>query len=228
MSEWMVRLIGPERDLRLLAESLQDADCRVIVEAHHSYLCSCDFKRLSEAGAIKRIAEEIVRRANRAALLRYDGFCHVKTGAVLCVQADGSRGVTVFPPTALTCMETHAPEAVGACAVNPRPNLRRDMGVLQQEPALDEALGYLQSEPNAYGYYKAFEAICKAAGGEHELWKRGWATRAEIERLNDSPQAKRHHVPRRRPKDPMTLPEMRAVLLRLARRLVQCVSTGKP
>jgi hypothetical protein len=228
MSEWMVRLIGPERDLRLLAESLQDADCRVIAEADGSYLRTCDFRSLAEVGAIKRIAEEIISRANRAAVLRYGDFCHVKTGAVLCVQADGSRSVTIFPPTALSWMEAYAPQAVGACAAKPKPNLRRDMDVLQQEPALDEALGYLESEPNEYGYYKAFEAIRNAAGGEHKLWKRGWATREEVESLRDSPQPKRHHDPRGMPKNPITLPTMRAVLLRVARRLAEWVSAGRP
>jgi hypothetical protein len=228
MPEWMVRLVGADEALRFLARTLSGPEHRVTEEDDGKfYLRSRRFADLDKAEAVKRVADKVVEQVNRAAFLWRAGYQDAKTAEVVRVDPDGSRSVAIIaigvPAEARS--DAHPGTLV---PVGPGRPLCPDVALLEQEPSLAAAIDYIRNEPNWTGYYKAFEAICKAAGGEHELWRRGWATREEVESLNDSPQPKRHHKPRRVPRDPMTLPEAKQLLLRLARKLIEWVSAGRP
>lgn len=96
MPEWMVRLVGAERDLRFLATTLREADCRVTEKDGQFHLRSSRFEALAGAGEVKTAADEMIKLANLAALLRFERYGSVLTGEVVGLQPDGSRHVAVF------------------------------------------------------------------------------------------------------------------------------------
>jgi hypothetical protein len=83
MPEWMVQLLGPERDLRFLDTTLRNADCRVAEDHGEFYLRASCFAALAGAGEVKTAADEMIERANLAALLRVNRYWSVRTAGVL-------------------------------------------------------------------------------------------------------------------------------------------------
>jgi hypothetical protein len=233
MPEWMVRLVGAERDLRRLARALRSGEHRITEEEGGFYLRSLRFEALADDGEVIDAADEIIEQANLLAPYVAPGVGAVRTGIqVISVSTDGSRresrfGIRVAPVMDVSWASDVVLPGSGTAA-EAHTDLSVDLADLMAEPHLLHGLRYLRDEPDWTGYYKAFEAIWKAAGGKDRLWQRGWATREEVDSLNDSPQTKRHHVPRRMPRNPMTLAQARTVLVRLARKLVEWVSAGRP
>lgn len=105
--------------------------------------------------------------------------------------------------------------------------LSADMALLQHQPALAEALRYLREEPDWPGYYKAFEAVRDAAGGERGLRQRGWAAKPAVTDFTRSAQPGRHHRYEHAPPNPMTKAEGRAFVLGLLRRWIDWERAGR-
>jgi hypothetical protein len=222
MPEWLVRVTGKERDLRFLATTLREADCRVTEKDGEFHLRSSHFEALADAGEVKTAADEMIERANLVAPLRFEGYRDVLPGEVVGLEPDGSRHVTVFAKAGAVLMAARA-TAFGSVTVvgshtKPEPlDLTRDMSLLERQPALRMALSYMRDEPNWYGYYKADEAIRDAVGGDRGLIRNGWITKKGLSRFTHSAQPERHHdCPG--PADKMTEAEGRSFVLRLLRR----------
>lgn len=91
------------------------------------------------------------------------------------------------------------------------------MSLLERQNDLVKALSYMRGEPNWYGYYKAYEAVRDAVGGDRGLIRKRWATKPALRRFTHSAQPDRHHdCPG--PADPMTEAEGRSFVLRLLER----------
>jgi hypothetical protein len=216
MPEWIVRLVGAERDLRFLATTLRNPDCRVTEEDGEFHLRSSGFAALSDAGGVKTAADEMIKGANLAALIRFERYGGVLPGEVVGLEPDGSRHVSVFLEAGAVAIAGMAPTVVGS-QHTPPPDLSRDMALLKRKPALADALSYLHDEPNWHGCWKAFEAVRKAAGGNRGLKRRGWTAEKPLSRFTHSAQPERHHdCPG--PADQMTEAEGRLFVHRLLER----------
>ena len=83
---------------------------------------------------------------------------------------------------------------IGGSAETLRPEgLELLFRVLTTSPKIERAAHYALHEPNWYGYYKVFEAICEHVGGYRCLECRGWFNSSEIRRFTWSAQPFRHH-----------------------------------
>ena len=83
MSEWLVRLVGRERDLRCFATTVPDP-WRVTEEEGNFYLRSSRFEKLGDAGEVKRVADEFVDWADLHALVRFVGFTRASAPPRCC------------------------------------------------------------------------------------------------------------------------------------------------
>lgn len=174
MPEWLVRLAGEERDLRLLATELRDPWC-VDEGDGRFHLRSCLLDTLDEAEEVRCVVDEFIDRANLLGPLYSERYGGIRSAEVLRLNSDGSREVTAFLSGVWFEEQTVAesPDAGSA-------TLSVDMALLQHQPALAEALRYLREEPDWPGYYKAFKAVRDAAGGERGLRQRGWAAKPAV------------------------------------------------
>jgi hypothetical protein len=231
MPEWIVRLVGAERDLRFLATTLREADCRVTKKDGEFHLRSSRFEALADAGEVKTAADEMIERANLAAVIRFERYGGVLPGEVVGLEPDGSRHVTVFLKAGALLMAAPA-TAFGSVTVvgsqtKPEPlDLTRDMSLLQRRPLLLKALKHVRDEPGWPGYWKAVEALGEQVGGLHRIPELGWASEDEVDRFRKTAHHHRHHR-KPAPLNPMTETEGRSFVLRLLLRCLDWELSGR-
>jgi hypothetical protein len=219
MPEWTVRVTGNERDLRFLATTLRNADCRVVEEDGEFRLRSSRFETLVEIGEVKAAADEMIKMADLVASVWCDGYRRVFIDRIMRLAQDGSRqgaefrrlkvSFTVVPSTSLT--------NVGSVE-EPR-DLNQDISLLKRRPLLLKAIRYVDGEPGWPGYWKAVEALGEQVGGVDQIAKLGWATEDEVARFRKTAHHHRHHRSPA-PADPMTQDAGRSFVRRLLQRCV--------
>ena len=204
---------------RFLARELCD-HWRVTEEDGKFYLRSSRFEGLSDAGEVKRLAEEFVDWSDLRALVRFEGYQGVHTAEIVGLNPNGSRHETIV--FAVGHVQAGPATASGVMAVvgspaEPRPDLTRDTSILKQRRSLAKALRYVREEPNWYGYWKATEALGEEIGGLKNIVSHRWTTEDLYKRFEGTVHHHRHH---RKPAPPnqMSENEVRLFLLGLLRR----------
>jgi hypothetical protein len=225
MPKWLVRLSGPERELRLLSHVMRGQGRRITENRGEFYLWSQQFDALGGAATVKDLADEMITRASLAVLLLWCRSLRIKSADVIEQDQDRSLHVTTFVATGTLQLQGFPVEVTGGR--QPEHDFSRVEAVIERCPSLAKAVAYLQDEPNRPGYYKAYEAIRDANGGDRGLKKKGWVTRRQLSRFTWSAQTDRHHD-EPGPPDPMTETECRAFVISLMWKWLDCELAGQP
>jgi hypothetical protein len=224
---WRVQLAGDPRDLESLAAEPTSAEWSIQRDGEQFMLTSISFDLMADSSTIWSLADDLVARIDRAAMLRMSSFGGIRVAALRQRRDnDGSRiDISVRDFLALSVRETAEVrvgfDAIGKAptklAMPPCPGLPDLVALQQANSGFCDALSYVKHDDDWPGYYKAFEALRAAVGGETRIQHLGWASRKQISRFKQSAQPDRHHG-RRPPSNPMSRSEGRAFLLDLLRK----------
>jgi hypothetical protein len=225
MTEWLVRLKGHEFDLEELCDHFTSADRNVKKEEDgYYYLRSSDFDQMSEPDAVSERAQDLMERINGAAkLLSGVSYRPVEFDVVIRVDDDGKRhhhmtlSSTIEMRSRVTGKLTVGETGETMDVLRPPSGVDSLVNLADQNAKVADALRFY-ARSDWFNLYKAWEVVRDAAGGETELIKKGWATKAQRRRFTGTAQSRaelgdeaRHAREKvQPPKNPMSLEEAQA------------------
>ena len=225
MTEWLVRLKGHVFDLQELSDRFTSNDRNVKkADDGHYYLRSSDFNQESDPDAVSKRAQDLIAHMNGAVKLLSGGsYRPVEFDVVTHVDDDGKRhhhitlSGTVEAGSRMTA--TLSVGETGETLDAPRPTSEAEslVDLADRNEKVADALRFYE-KGDWVNLYKAWEVVCDAAGGLHQVVNNGWATESDRSRFTHTAQSRavlgdeaRHASERiKAPKDPMTLDEAQA------------------
>jgi hypothetical protein len=222
MTEWLVRLKGHVFDLEELSDRFTSADRNVKKdEDGHYYLRSSDFDQMSDPDTVSERAQDLIAYMNGAVkLLSAVSYRTVEFDVVTRVDDSGNRhhhitlSATVEGRSRMTA--TPSVGGTGGTVNAPPPPSGADslVNLADQNAKVAAALRFY-ARSDWFNLYKAWEVVRDAAGGEPELIKKGWATKAQKRRFTGTAQspaelgdeARHASEESQPPKNPMSLEE---------------------
>jgi hypothetical protein len=232
MSEWLARLQGHQFDLEDLANHFTSADRNVKRdEDGHYYLRSSDFGQMTDPSAVRERALEILGHMNGPMKLHSGGsYRPVEFDMVSQIDGSGKRRHHIMLSATFEGRSrvTATPTDIRADGTEGASQLLDDVEALatladQNEKVADALRFYNRGD--WVNLYKAWEVVCDAAGGLHEVVRNGWAGEPDRGRFTSTAQSRaelgdeaRHASERyKAPKDPLSLNEaqvfVRSVIL---------------
>jgi hypothetical protein len=225
MTEWLVRLQGHEFDLEELSDRFTSADRNVTKdEDGYYYLRSSDFDQVSDPDAVRERAFRLIELMNGATKLYTGGsYRPVEFDVVTRVDDDGKRhhhitlSATVEGRSLMTGKLIVGETGENIDVLRPPSGADSLVNLADQNAKVADALRFY-ARSDWFNLYKAWEVVRDAAGGESELIKKGWATKAQRRRFTGTAQSRaelgdeaRHaSVELQPPKNPMSLEEAQA------------------
>lgn len=183
-------LEGHDFDLETLGELFPKGEPLVGQDPSGGYYLESSALQDSNSQIDTNAAQALVKRINGAARAIDQGFQPVSlTGRY--TTPDGTTSVVIGAATLVGRSKMKAVATVlknGTPVPEPPPKGPRYMKLAEQEPDVADALRVLgQPEPlDWYDIYKAWEIVEHAVGGWPQVEKRGWATKADVNRLTSS------------------------------------------
>lgn len=224
MGEWLVRLQGHEFDLAELADRFTSVVRNVRKDADgHYYLKSSDFDRMADPSAVRERALEILGHMNGAMkLYSGDGYRPVESDAIIEIDEGGNRrnykfaSATVEGRSRVTANVSVANQDGTEGSARSPSEVEVLVALADQNEKVADALRFYE-RADWVNLYKAWEVVCDAAGGLHEVVNKGWASNDDRRRFTGTAQSRselgdeaRHASERfNAPKNPMTLDEAR-------------------
>ncbi|HEY3954611.1 MAG TPA: hypothetical protein VGM53_14655 [Streptosporangiaceae bacterium] len=225
MTAWKAWLDGHQFDLETLSGLFREGDPLVALDSPDGYYLASSALQDSNGQLDHAVAEALVKRINGIGRATDQGFRPVRlTGRYTA--PDGTTSAVI---TGLTG-EIRLKGKVGTVLVNgvavpePPPKGPRYVKLAEQDPDVADALRILgQPEPlDWYDLYKAWEIVEQAVGGSRQVAARGWASKADLDRLTCSANhpgisgdSARHARMDGTPKRSMTMSEADALVRRL-------------
>jgi hypothetical protein len=225
MAEWLVRLKGHAFDLEELCDHFMSANLNVKKDDDgHYYLRSSDFDQMSEPDAVSERAQDLIAHMNGAVrLLSGVSYRPVEFDVVTRVDDDGKRhhhmtlSATVEVRSRMTGTLIVGETGETMDVLRPPSGVDSLVNLADQNEKVADALRFY-ARSDWINLYKAWEVVRDAAGGETELIKKGWATKAQRRRFTGTAQSRaelgdeaRHASEKvQPPKNPMSLEEAQA------------------
>ena len=226
MTDWIVRLQGDAFDLEGLPDLFEGTSYRVFKEGEHYYLWSSEFQNLADAYSVHERAVATLEVLNGAAAAILNNARPIDVGAVVHIDAEGTRKASVFA-SAHSVVRTRARATVEVTGGK----IRRESGkhweldrVISDEK-VQRALRIFGTVPRNWpSLYNVFEIIQSDVGGG--MVKLRWTTTGELRRFKhsaNSPAAvgrdARHGFDKDEPpENPMTLTEANGFIVGILRR----------
>jgi hypothetical protein len=214
---WEVQLTGSPGTLRRWERFFTDPE-NALVEHRNGdleeqfFLTSTRFADL-RANEISGVAADLVSKINNIIAL-FGGAEPISAGLGVPIFADGSRGKIVV-------VDTLAPFEIGPTSDTVNPEAEKDqvlwlLRLAEREENVADALRFL-NRGTWPDLYFACEVIARDCGDQHELRKKPWATRYELDLVKGNANLYRHTRPTSRPSRILSLPEARGLLDRAIR-----------
>ena len=190
---WKAGIEGHPFDLETLADLFSASDPLVAKDASGGYYLESAKLQDSSGHIDANAAQALVKRINGVARAADSGFqpvtltsrCTAPDGSVTTlITAGGSmhlRGKFV----AVSVLDSNGTQVPGVPLIPKGP---RYVKVAYQDPDVADALRVL-GQPDSldwYDIYKVLEIVENAVGGSEKVEERGWATKADINRLTAS------------------------------------------
>ena len=215
--KWTVTLKGDAWDLK----ALTGLGVGVTEEGHAFVLRSPDLEKLTDAGAVRERAIELVEVLNGLARVELGDYDPVDVGAVTGDDGSGMHYLFTGDTVSLRGREGH--ELVDAATGQPIaqakafPDLLHRAAIALRIQNVRRALRFFTSTIDPTNLWKVYEVIRDDVGGKAQIVSNGWATEDQIERFRSvhSPSAfgdaARHAVEKQAPPaHPMSLGEAQA------------------
>ncbi len=225
MTEWLVRLKGHEFDLEELSDHFASAKCNVKKDDDdYYYLRSSDLDQMSDPDVVSERAQELIAHMNGATKLLSGGsYRPVEFDAVTQVGDDGKRhhhitlSATVEGRSRMTGKLTVGETDETTDVLRPPSGAESLVHLANQNEKVADALRFYE-RGDWVNLYKAWEVVCDAAGGLHQVVKNGWAAEPDRSRFTGTAQSReelgddaRHASERYEPPaNPMSLDEARS------------------
>ncbi len=225
MTEWLVRLKGHEFDLEELSDHFTSADRNVKKEEDgYYYLRSSDLNELDEPDAVRERAFKFIELVNGATKLYTRGsYRPVEFDVVTRIDDSGNRhhhitlSATVEGRSRMTGKLIVGDMGETMDVLRPPSGADPLVNLADQNEKVADALRFY-ARGDWFNLYKAWEVVRDAAGGETELIKKDWATKAQRRRFTGTAQSRavlgdeaRHAIEKvQPPKNPMSLEEAQA------------------
>jgi hypothetical protein len=187
---WKAWLEGHDFDLETLGELFPKGEPLIGQDPSGGYYLESSALQDVNGQIDTNTAQALVKRINGAARTIDHGFQPVSLSGRYTAP-DGTTSVVISGATLMgrSKMKAAATVLKNATPVpEPLPKGPRYMKLAEKEPEVADALRILgQPEPlDWYDIYKAWEIVEHAVGGWRQIEKRGWATKADIDRLTSS------------------------------------------
>lgn len=172
-SEWSFNLVGEETDINALKRWAPLAGCEIVEEMGQSVLKWKPLYELDNGIEARATASDIVAVLN--------GLLRTETRISRPVRLPGS-GYRVRPDGS---RDVHIAATVGRLiALGALPDwAAKHYAAAEQDSNVRDALIAYGDEPSWQKLRHAFQIACQDVGGETEIIKLGWATRAEIDQF---------------------------------------------
>jgi hypothetical protein len=178
MAEWLVRLRGEPRELRLLSWLMSLPEWRITEESGEYYLCASAFQAMTEVADVRSYALRLITIINGSAALRLHSDGQVVFGGVVRAYEDGRQDAFTFGAL-IVVQEGNMLSATGSVSGAPstlRPSRQQtavdtDLSVALQHQSVEDALRFMGFEKNWFNLAKVFETIEQDVGGEDILIK---------------------------------------------------------
>jgi hypothetical protein len=220
MPSWLVHLQGAPSDLGALADLLgpgEPGDPEVVIEGDDYYLkCNSSESRTNAREGFEYATSllPLLAKAMEVATGRAPELTTTKR--IVEVSDDGTRQTFYHVSQTFTIL-IDAPATIRAVGTvvgadgsvkAPAPTtgaIRPWIREAQRNPDVQRVLSWL--EPDLRELYKALDAVKVELGGWPEIWTKGWATEAQINRFKHTAQGARHGRRFEPPKKPMSTQE---------------------
>ena len=187
---WKAWIDGDLFDLETLGELFSVGDPLVAQDSSGGYYLQSIMLQDPRSQAGLDVVQALIKRVNGAARAIDSGFQPVSlTNRYTAPDGTGHVVVSADVATARAKMKVVATVSKnGAPASKPSPKGPRYVKLAAQDPDVADALRILGQSTSLdwYDIYKAVEIVEHAAGGAREIENRGWATKADIDRLTAS------------------------------------------
>jgi hypothetical protein len=187
---WKAWLEGHVFDLETLGELFWDGDPLIAQDPSDEYYLESSALQDSNGQLDLNAAEALVRHINGVARAADQGFRPVHLRGRYTAP-DGTTSVVISADTAEGRSKVRAAAVVltnGVPVPEPPPKGSRYVKLAEQDADVADVLRVLgQRGPlDWYDIYKAWEIVEHAVGGWPQVEARGWATKADIDRLTAS------------------------------------------
>jgi hypothetical protein len=197
---WIIDLQGRPGDLSNWASWFPSGDFRVEVEHFNDrppryYLHSCSFDGIKDT-EIRGVATDIIASMNGVAKIWYGIDVPVTMGLPMTVREDGSR-VPVVEVERVERLQIETLTNLGAGSIRPAPVPAGIWVALAAvNPQVADAAKYF-AEPNSWhSFYKTYESVCNAVGGEKAHLVKKWLDRSVLKNLRQTANFHRHAADR--------------------------------
>jgi hypothetical protein len=224
ITKWLVRLKGHAFDLEELSDRFTSADRNVTKDADgYYYLRSSDFDQVSNPDAVRERAFRHIELMNGATELHTGGsYRPVELDVVTRIDDSGNRhhhitlSATVEGRSRMTGKLIVGETGEIMDALRPPSGTEFLVNLASRDDRVADVLRFYE-RGDWVNLYKAWEVVCDAAGGTHEVVNKGWTDAANRRRFTGTAQSRaklgdeaRHASEKyRAPKDPMTSDEAR-------------------
>lgn len=187
---WKAWLDGHAFDLETLSELFREGDPLVAQDPSDGYYLESSALQDSNGQPDPNAAEVLVKRINGVGRAADQGFRPVHLRGRYTAP-DGTTSVVILADTAEGRSKLTATALVlvnGIPAPQAPPKGPRYVKLAEQDPDVADVLRVL-GQPGAldwYDIYKAWEIVEHAVGGGRQVVARGWAMKADIDRLTAS------------------------------------------
>jgi hypothetical protein len=187
---WKAWLDGHAFDLETLSELFREGDPLIAQDPSDEYYLESSALQDPNGQPDPNAAETLVKRINGVARAVDQGFrpVHLKGRYTA---PDGTTSVVISADTVEARSKVRAIATVlrkGVPVPAPPPKGPRYVKLAEQDPDVADVLRVL-GQPGAldwYDTYKVWEIVEHAVGGWRQVETRGWATKADIDRLTAS------------------------------------------
>lgn len=227
MAHWLARLTGDGWELDQLSQMVRAPDLHVTKQDDGYYLQAAAFDNLTDAGGVHALAKEMMPLLNGAAKLHFGEITPIDTDAVMSVDEQGQRQVTViaFADAGIRFRLRGSATATvigpdGVPLPSPPSNIERWTTLGLQQVTVAHALRLLAYPLSWSNLHKLLEVVEQDVGGERELKARQWVPKAEIDRFTATAnnysvlgdEARHAHRKWQPPKNPMTFGAAKALI----------------
>ena len=178
MSEWLVKLKGPEEFLAELVK-VSVADWSIVRIADAFYLKSDRLNALEHPSDVDRTGSELLEAINGAALLHFEGFEPASVHGPVRLHDDGRlEPILLIHGTQTVCRFGRV--SVGLPQSSPHEDIGLWVGVSDESDDVREALTLYGKLAHTWrNLYIMLEVVERDCGGLHQLAKRKWAPKIQ-------------------------------------------------
>ena len=227
MPQWRVQLSGDPRDLENSSGQSQPAEWSIRRDGEQFMLTSISFDPVANSSVIWARADDLVARIDRAARLRMSSFSGIRIAALRRGCENNGSQIEIYTRDVLAISVNETAElhvgldavivAPPEVSVTSCPDLPDLVALQQVNSDFSEALSYL-CDDDRRDYYKAFEALRAAVGGERKIQEFSWASEKSDLLGSGSRRRRSGTSGGRPPKNPMSLLKARGFIHDLFRK----------